>query len=130
MPLKKTKHKKATAFVCFSSGCDALFCRACAGVIPYKDHPWQSGRLPPRMRMLAQEGRLMCLRWKYLKEPMLYDASIQSVGSCRPSPLPKASKHILFGSVRPLMSSIPACFSLGSGSKGSQGTLPTRAASC
>ena len=37
------------------------------GVIPYKDHPWQSGRLPARMRVLAQEGRLMCLRWKYLK---------------------------------------------------------------
>lgn len=36
-------------------------------MIPYKDHPWQSGRLPARMRVLAQEGRLMCLRWKYLK---------------------------------------------------------------
>ncbi|CAK9068146.1 Hypothetical protein (Fragment) [Durusdinium trenchii] len=49
-----------------------------SGVIPYKDHPWQSGRLPPRMRMLAQEGRLMCLRWKYLKDFQLGDLILTS----------------------------------------------------
>ena len=41
-----------------------------SGVIPYKNYPWQTGRLPPRMRLLAQEGRLMCLRWKYPKDGM------------------------------------------------------------
>ncbi|CAL1143341.1 unnamed protein product [Cladocopium goreaui] len=39
-----------------------------SGVIPYRDRSMQTGRLPPRMRGLAQEGRLLCYRWFYLQD--------------------------------------------------------------
>ncbi|CAE7232636.1 osm1 [Symbiodinium natans] len=38
------------------------------GFLPYRDKLVQLGRLPQSMRILAKEGRLLCLRGEYLKD--------------------------------------------------------------
>ena len=59
---------------CFSFVFFHMLASQLSGVIPYRDRSMQTGRLPPRMRGLAQEGRLLCYRWFYLQDshgPML-----------------------------------------------------------